>query len=246
MAIEDTIQPVLLSWSGGKDCALALHEVLATGRCEVTLFTSITLDHGRITMHGVREDLLDRQAAALNLPLEKVFIPAGCTDEEYGARMEAALEQARRRGTRSVVFGDIHLADVREYRERQLAKAGMQGIYPLWGRAPAEIAETFIARGFRAMVVCADTQALPGSFAGRDYDPSFLRDLPPGIDPCGENGEFHSFVYDGPVFARPVEFTAGERVLRDGRFMFVDLIPPGPPFSRGQAPEGDCYAKGGD
>ncbi|MBN1532278.1 MAG: adenine nucleotide alpha hydrolase [Spirochaetes bacterium] len=222
----DSNEPVLLSWSGGKDCALALQEVRSGGLLDVTLFTAITEDHGRITMHGVREGLLDRQAASLGLPLEKVFIPAGCTDEEYGARMAEALERARERGTRSVIFGDIHLADVRDYRERQLAKAGMKGLYPLWGMDPRKLPESFISLGFRAMVVCADTKYLPEGFAGRDYDASFLRDLPPSVDPCGENGEFHTFVYDGPIFSAPVTFATGERVMRDGRFMYVDLVPP--------------------
>jgi len=160
-----------------------------------------------------------------NYPLETVSIPAACGNDDYEARMRAALVRHRDAGVTAVVCGDIFLEDVRRYREERLFTVGLQGRFPLWGRDSRELARRFLTLGFRAVLCCIDTQVLGQDFAGRDYDEALLADLPPGADPCGENGEFHTFVHDGPGFARPVPFSLGERVLRDGRFGYCDLLP---------------------
>jgi uncharacterized protein (TIGR00290 family) len=214
---------LLVSWSGGKDSALALHAL--AGDFDFTLLTTVTEEYDRISMHGVRVDLLRRQADALGLPLETVPIPPLCTNEVYEERMHAALSRQREAGLRRVVCGDIFLEDVRRYREERLFRDGLTGVFPLWGLDSRELAERFIGLGFRAVLCCVDTRALDASFAGRFFDRSLLADLPPTADPCGENGEFHTFVCDGPNFARPVPLRLGERTLRDGRFAYVDLLP---------------------
>jgi uncharacterized protein (TIGR00290 family) len=215
---------VVVSWSGGKDSALALHAIAAD--CEVAaLLTTVTEGYDRVSMHGVRTALLEQQAGALGCPLEMVPIPAACGNDDYEARMRAALVRHRDAGVTAVVCGDIFLEDVRRYREERLFTVGLQGRFPLWGRDSRELARGFLALGFRAVLCCVDTRALGLDFAGRDYDEALLAKLPPGADPCGENGEFHTFVHDGPGFARPVSFTPGERVLRDGRFGYCDLLP---------------------
>jgi uncharacterized protein (TIGR00290 family) len=218
-------EKVILSWSGGKDGAMALHEVRRAGRLKVmALLTTVTDDFGRVSMHGVRRELVHRQAASLGLPLREVGIPAGSTDELYEQRMAAALEELASQGASGVIFGDIFLADVRKRREEKLAQVGMSAHFPLWRQDTAELARRFVACGFRAILTCVDTQALDGRFAGREYDLRLLEDLPSGVDPCGENGEFHSFVYDGPIFSRPIPVTPGQVVLRDNRFNFCDLL----------------------
>jgi uncharacterized protein (TIGR00290 family) len=217
---------LLLSWSGGKDCALALREIAGDHGTEVAaLLTVVTAGYDRISMHGVRRDLLQKQAESLGYPLEVVLIPQQCTDEQYGEAMRRSLESYRSMGVDRVAFGDLFLEDVRRYREERLAQVGMRALFPLWGRDTALQAREFVSAGFRAVVVCVDTNVLDGRFAGRDYDMQFISDLPPGIDPCGENGEFHTFVYDGPIFGRKVEFRRGEIVLRDERFRYCDLTP---------------------
>jgi len=219
-------EPVVLSWSGGKDSALALHELRRSPDHEVVgLLTTVTAEYGRISMHGVRRELLDRQARSAGLPVTVVEIPAGGSNEEYAARMGAALEEMRGRGVMTIAFGDLCLEDIRRYREEMLGGVGMRALFPLWGRDTAELAREFVSLGFRAVTSCVDSQALDRSFVGRLYDPAFLDELPPEADPCGENGEFHTFVFDGPVFAEPVEARPGEIVLRDGRFWFCDLLP---------------------
>jgi uncharacterized protein (TIGR00290 family) len=218
-------EPVLLAWSSGKDSTLALQETLNAGVYEVTLLTTITEGYQRISMHGVREPLLRIQAERLGLPIDIVSIPRQCSDEEYRSRMELAMLRHRERGCRTVVFGDIFLQDVREYRENNLARAGMKAEFPLWQRDSRALSREFIDSGFAAVVTCVDTKALPAALAGRNYDRSFFRDLPPETDPCGENGEFHTFVFQGPLFSRPVRFQKGEVVLRDERFCFCDLLP---------------------
>lgn len=217
-------EPVVVSWSGGKDSALALHE-LAPAYQVVALVTTVTKGYDRISVHGVRTALLEEQAAALGYPLDKVAIPPICTNEEYENRMRAALARHRDHGVSAVVCGDIFLEDVRRYREERLFTIGLRGLFPLWQRDSAELARRFLDLGFQAILCCVDTQALDASFAGRWYDRTLLRDLPPGIDPCGENGEFHTFVADGPIFRRPVRFVPGERCLREERFCFCDLLP---------------------
>jgi uncharacterized protein (TIGR00290 family) len=217
---------ILFSWSGGKDSALALHEIRKAGSCEIpALVTTVTEDYDRISMHGVRRALLERQAESIGLPLEIVNITKDASDGEYETRMKAVLERYQGKGVGSVAFGDIFLEDLKKYREVNLAKIGMTGVFPIWKRESRELASSFIDRGFKAIVTCIDSERLEKGFAGREFDSRFVRDLPSGVDPCGENGEFHSFVYDGPIFKKRVEVARGEIVLRDNRFYFCDLIP---------------------
>ncbi|HEY4838586.1 MAG TPA: hypothetical protein VIH72_08270 [Candidatus Acidoferrales bacterium] len=219
-----TAKPVLFCWSGGKDSCMALHQLRREPLREVVaLLTTVTEDYDRISMHGVRRNLLERQAAALGLPLEIVTIPPQCVNTEYESRMEAMLLTWKNRGVTDVAFGDIFLQDLREYREKNLARVGMNALFPVWLHPTRELVREFIALGFRAVTVCVDPKILDKSFAGREIDADFLAALPAAADPCGENGEFHSFVYDGPGFSAPVEFTLGEKVLRDG-FYFCDLL----------------------
>jgi uncharacterized protein (TIGR00290 family) len=220
-------QPVLVAWSGGKDSALALQEVLRDERYRVVaLVTTVTSEYDRISMHGVRRGLLHRQAQALGLPLQEVVIPPDASNEEYERQMEATLTAARTRfaGLAAVVFGDLFLADVRAYRERMLARIGMRGLFPLWLRDTRALAADCVRQGYKAVLVCVDSHALPGAFAGREYDAALLDDLPPGIDLCGENGEFHTFVYAGPILHESVPHRRGEVVVRNGRFVYCDLL----------------------
>jgi uncharacterized protein (TIGR00290 family) len=217
---------VLLSWSGGKDSALALHELLKDhGHRVAALLTTVTEDYGRISMHGIRRTILDQQAASLDLPLEVVLIPKVCSNETYERRMRRVLERQAAAGVTAVAIGDIFLEDLRRHREEKLLEVGMEALFPIWGRDTRELACAFIELGFKAVVTCVDTHALDGSFAGREFDGRFLADLPTGVDPCGENGEFHTCVFDGPIFSRPIRFTKGDVVLRDDRFLFCDLVP---------------------
>lgn len=218
-------EDVLFCWSGGKDSAMALHSLLAAGDCHVVaLLTTITDEYDRISMHGVRRALLERQAESLGLPLHPVRIPPQCVNAIYEERMKEALGAHLARGVRRVAFGDIFLEDLRAYRERNLTQVGMEALFPIWKRDTRELAREFVRLGFRAVTVCVDPRALDASFAGRALDASFFSDLPPGVDPCGENGEFHTFVFDGPIFRSPIAFRTGETVMRDG-FCFCDLLP---------------------
>jgi uncharacterized protein (TIGR00290 family) len=204
---------------------MALHELRRDPLREVAaLLTTVTEGYDRISMHGVRRILLEQQAAALGLPLESVTIPPQCVNTEYESRMEAMLLTWKNRGVTDVAFGDIFLQDLREYRDKNLARVGMNALFPLWLRPTRDLVREFIALGFRAVTVCVDPKILDASFVGREIDAEFLAALPAEADPCGENGEFHSFVYDGPGFSAPVQFALGERVLRDG-FYFCDLLP---------------------
>lgn len=217
--------PVILSWSGGKDSALALHALRQQPEYEVCgLLTSINDHYGRISMHGVRESLLDTQADTIGLSLYKVRLSERPSNDEYEQRMQSMLERFRSRGIRHVAFGDLFLEDIRQYRIAQLRRAGMQALFPLWQRPTETLAREFIALGFKARLCCVDGAALDETFAGRVYDETLLDDLPSGIDPCGENGEFHSFVYDGPVFRRAIPLRTGDRVTREQRFHFCDLF----------------------
>jgi uncharacterized protein (TIGR00290 family) len=219
-------QPILLSWSGGKDSAMALYEIQRAGEFQVaSLLTNINTAYDRISMHGVRRELLERQACALGLPLHTISLSQNCNNQEYESKSAAALAQFQMAQIQTVAFGDIFLEDLRQYRERNLAQISMKGIFPIWLRDTRELARTFIELGFRAILVCVDTEKLPESFAGRQFDADLLNDLPAEVDPCGENGEFHTFVYDGPVLKNSVAFTFGERVVRD-RFAFCDLLAP--------------------
>jgi uncharacterized protein (TIGR00290 family) len=221
-----TVGPVALAWSGGKDSALALAALLRDGIEVAALLTTFTDDYDRVSMHGVRRALVRDQAAAAGIPLVEVGIPAACVDEVYTARMEAALVSPPLVELGTVAFGDLFLEDVRAYREERLASAGKAALFPLWHCDTTALARSFVEDGFQAYVVCVDTRRLDASFAGRDYDAAFLDGLPFGIDPCGENGEFHSFVYGGPCFERPVPCLVGERVIREG-FAFADLVSSG-------------------
>jgi uncharacterized protein (TIGR00290 family) len=221
------VEDVLVSWSGGKDSCLALHELRQAGSHRAAaLLTTVTADYDRISMHGVRRVLLERQAESLGLPLRQILIPKGATNEEYERATAEAFAEYRGLGIDTVVFGDLFLEDVRAYREQFLARHRMRGLYPVWMRDTAEFIREFIALGFRAVVTCVNSEALDGSFAGRLIDEEFLASLPAGVDPCGERGEFHSFVFAGPSFKDEVRFTVGERVFRDS-FWFCDLVPEG-------------------
>jgi uncharacterized protein (TIGR00290 family) len=218
-------ETVLVSWSGGKDSCLALYEILKMHRFEVAaLLTTVTRDYDRISMHGVRQTLLEQQAERLGFPLHQVYITKGATNEEYESRMEEALVQYRERGVRSVVFGDLFLEDIKAYRDRFLSQLGMQGLYPVWKRDTTQFITEFIDLGFKARVACVNAERLDSSFAGRLIDNEFLSQLPPGVDPCGENGEFHTFVFGGPCFKEEIKLNTGETVLRDGHY-YCDLIP---------------------
>lgn len=222
------MKKVLFCWSSGKDSALALAELRRSPEHEIVgLLTTVTEAYDRVSMHGVRRELLLAQAASLGLPLTQVLISTTCTNAEYEAKMQAALAPFQAQGVELVAFGDIFLEDLRRYREEKLALAGLHALFPLWQRPSAELARTLIAQGFRIIVTCVDTQVLAASFAGRDFDAAFLADLPPGVDPCGENGEFHSFVWDGPIFRQPIPVGRGERVLRLERYQYCDLLPAG-------------------
>ncbi len=220
-------QDVLVAWSGGKDSALALRAVRGDARYRVaTLLTTVTAEYDRISMHGVRRTLLRRQAESLGLPLEEVLISPGASNHEYETNMSAALAAVRTRisGLNTVVFGDLFLADIRAYRERMLARIGMRGLFPLWLRDTRALAHDFVRLGYHAVLVCVDAAQLAGEFAGREFDAELLRDLPREVDPCGENGEFHTFVYAGPGLRQPVPHERGPVVVRDGRFVYCDLM----------------------
>lgn len=215
-----------MAWSSGKDSALALYEVLNTGDYEViALLTTVTRDYDRISIHGVRRVLLEQQATALHFPLEEMFIRKGVSNAEYESELLKVLRRYRDNSVCSVVFGDIFLADVRKYRERLLAEIGMRGLFPLWGKNTRLLASRFIELGFKAVVTSVDSTLLAKDFVGREFDEEFLSRLPANVDPCGENGEFHSFVYDGPIFNEKIAFKKGEIVLRDNRFYYCDLLP---------------------
>jgi uncharacterized protein (TIGR00290 family) len=216
---------VLMSWSGGKDSCLALYEIQRTQEYRVAaLLTTLTQDYDRISMHGVRRRLLEKQAASIGLPLHQIFISKDATNEEYEMRMGEAFSAHREQGIGSIVFGDLFLEDIRTYREEFLARHNMRGLFPVWKRDTSSFIKDFIELGFKAVVTCVDSKILDESFAGRVIDEAFLSSLPAHVDPCGENGEFHSFVFDGPNFAEIVKFGIGETVLREG-FWFRDLLP---------------------
>jgi uncharacterized protein (TIGR00290 family) len=224
--VGSSAERVLVSWSGGKDSALALHEVLKSGTLlVVALLTTVTEDYDRISMHGVRRALLEQQASSLGLPLEKVLIPRNASNDDYERNWESVLTNYKDEGVQTVVFGDIFLEDLRKYREEKLATVGMKGVFPLWMRGTKELARSLISLGFKAITTCVDTSVLGKEFVGRVVDEQFLADLPAFVDPCGENGEFHTFVYDGPIFKEAVRFSVGEKLLRDERFYFCDLVP---------------------
>lgn len=207
--------PVTMSWSGGKDSALALYHLLRDNRYQVAgLLTNVNRQYGRVSMHGVRVGLLEAQARRLALPLHQVLLPEAPGMAEYEQQTAVALRQLCAQGTTHVAFGDIFLEDLRAYRVRQLAQLEMQAVFPLWQRSTAELLREYLDLGFRAVVVCVNEAVLDRSFCGRLLDAEFLRDLPAGVDPCGENGEYHTFLFDAPYFDRPIAFQRGEIVRR--------------------------------
>jgi uncharacterized protein (TIGR00290 family) len=213
-----------VAWSSGKDSAWALYTVRQQGDTEIAgLLTTITEGSDRIAVHGVREELLRAQAASLGLPLHLVRIPAACPNTVYEATMRHAFETASREGVSDIVFGDLFLEDIRAYREQLLAQSGMRGVFPLWQRDTAALAREMIAGGLRAYLVCIDSQRMPRGFAGRAFDESLLQDLPNNVDPCGENGEFHTFSWDGPMFRKPIAISVGPPVEQNG-FVLTDLL----------------------
>jgi uncharacterized protein (TIGR00290 family) len=217
---------VVLSWSGGKDSALALDALSRGPDVEVVgLITSITRDYDRISVHGVRRSMLQAQVERLGLPLFEISLMPACTNDAYEAAFHDALDGIRREmpGVTHIAFGDLFLADVRSYRERLLSGTGFQPLFPLWGLDTAVLAQRFVDDGFGAHLVCVDTTQLGADFAGRAFNHELLVDLPPSVDPCGERGEFHTFVWAGPPFKESVPYRLGAKILRDDRFMYCDV-----------------------
>jgi uncharacterized protein (TIGR00290 family) len=220
-----TLPTAWMSWSSGKDSALALQATRSAGDVDVVgLLTTVNSSADRVAMHAVRRSLLEAQADALNLPLHVVELPWPCPNEVYEERMAGACAAAQTQGVQSMVFGDLYLEDIRAYREQSLRDVAITPLFPLWQRPTDVVAADILAAGIRAVLTCVDPTQVPAGLAGRWYDEALLRDLPPDVDPCGENGEFHTFVVDGPGFSQPLDVTVGEIVERDG-FVFADVIP---------------------
>jgi uncharacterized protein (TIGR00290 family) len=218
------LKRVALSWSSGKDSAWSLHLLRQDPDIEVVaLITTINQEFDRVAMHAVRRRLLEQQADSAGLPLWTVPLPWPCSNQQYEERMRELCARATQEEVQAMAFGDLFLADIRAYREKQLEGTGLQPIFPVWHLPTRDLALQMIEAGLRAKVTCIDPKVLAPEFAGRNFDASFLSDLPQGVDPCGENGEFHSFVYDGPIFRKPVPVQVGEIVERDG-FVFADLV----------------------
>jgi uncharacterized protein (TIGR00290 family) len=227
---------VLLSWSSGKDSAWSLHVLRQQQKFEVVgLMTTVNEVYQRVAMHAVRVELLEAQAAAVDVPLWMIPIPSPCSNSDYESAMGAAITRARREGIDGIAFGDLFLEDIRRYREERLRETGLSPIFPIWGISTQELARKMIGDGLRARLTCVDPKQISASFVGREFDAPLLAELPPGIDPCGERGEFHTFAYDGPMFREPVRIQLGESVERDG-FVFADLAlevaKPAPALSR--------------
>lgn len=214
----------LLSWSSGKDSAWALHVLRRQGVYDVVgLVTTINVEAERVAMHAVRTDLLAAQAAMTGIPLWPVPIPSPCSNSQYDTAMQGVIERAHDAGVTAFAFGDLFLADIRAYRERQLAGSGLTPVFPLWLRPTDVLASEMVGAGLRAYLTCVDPKQLPARFAGCTFDGALLRDLPPGVDPCGERGEFHTFAYAGPMFRQDLAVRVGEIVERDG-FVFADVV----------------------
>ena len=218
------MEKVLFAWSGGKDSAISLYEIQKGGKYEiVALLTTITEGYDRVSMHGVPRTLVEQQAYSLGLPIEEVFVSKASSNEEYESKMRGMLTKFKQDGVSLVVFGDVFLEWIRKYREDNLSQVGMKGIFPIWGRDTTELTRSFIALGFQAVITCIDSRVLDKRFIGRTLDEHFLAELPPNVDPGGENGEFHSFVFDGPIFKERIAYTLGELVLRNS-FYFCNLL----------------------
>lgn len=214
---------ILLSWSSGKDSAWCLHLLRQRGECQIAgLLTTFNQTANRVAMHAVRRELVERQAAATGLPLWAVPLPWPCSNEEYESRMAQTCTRAIAEGIEGIAFGDLFLEEVRAYREKQLKGTGLEPVFPLWGLPTRELAKEIVRSGLRAKLTCVDTQQLDARFLGREFDEKLLADLPRGVDPCGEKGEFHSFVYAGPMLNEEIPVSPGETVVRD-QFVFADL-----------------------
>jgi uncharacterized protein (TIGR00290 family) len=217
---------LILCWSGGKDSALALYELMQKRVFIIkALLTTITKEYDRISMHGVRTILLEQQGKKLKIPIEKVYISKNSSNEEYENSMKKALLKFNKKRINNVAFGDIFLEDVRKYRETNLQKVDMKAIFPLWNVSSKILANKFIDLGFKAILTCVDTQQLDGRFSGREFNKKLLEELPSSVDPCGENGEFHTFVYDGPIFKKRIKIKKGDVILRDNRFNYCEILP---------------------
>ena len=232
-------EKVVLSWSGGKDSAMALHALLRDDRYEVVgLLTSVAAEYKRISHHGVREELLEMQAESIGLPLDRLYLPSDsglpCTNERFEELLRDTLQRYCDKGVMLVAHGDLFLEDLRAYREKNLARLGMRGVFPLWKRDTAQLIQTFIRSGFKAYLCCVEGK-LGASFAGRAIDAALIDDLPEGVDPCGEYGEFHTFVYDGPIFREPLDIVVGEVVCRESRY-YADLLPAGSSLAATEMP----------
>jgi uncharacterized protein (TIGR00290 family) len=222
-----TATQILLAWSGGKDCLLALQRLLRDPKWQVVgLLTTINRNYSRVAMHGIHRDILLAQTAALGLPLVEVPLDWPGSNDAYEEAHSKGLIEARMRwpGIRHCAFGDLFLQDVRDYRVRQLGRDNWRAVFPLWGEDTALLSRRFVSEGHRAMLCCVDTQQLDPAYCGRDFDSALLDQLPPGVDPCGEHGEFHTLAFDGPLFDHALRLRRGESVLRDGRFQFTDFL----------------------
>ena len=224
--VVDKLEKVIVSWSGGKDSVLSLFGMSSSKKqFEISaLLTTLTEGYDRISMHGVRRELLQRQSSSLRIPLEEVWIPKNATNEIYEARMSEAVSKYASQNVSSVAFGDLFLRDIREYRENFLRRLGVKCIFPIWGKDTGALANFFIDSGFKAIICCVNPKLLGKEYCGREFDKSFLSEIPGSVDPCGENGEFHTFVYHGPIFKEKVEVKVGDVVNRDG-FFFADILP---------------------
>lgn len=217
-------EKVVVSWSGGKDSAFALFKLLQSDQYEVdSLLTSVTEGYNRISIHGVRISLLEKQAESIGIPLRKMYIPQECSNEVYQNRMNEQLQQIKSENINNMMFGDILLEDVRAYREDLVKKQGMNAIFPLWGRQTDELINEFISRNFKTITTCIDSERISNDFLGRVIDEKFINELPASVDPCGENGEFHTFAFKGPIFKKDIKFTVGEIVER-GKAHFCELL----------------------
>jgi uncharacterized protein (TIGR00290 family) len=222
---------ILLSWSSGKDSAWTLHVLRQQSEYEIAgLLTTFNQEADRVAMHGVRRSLVEQQAAAAGLPLWSIPLPWPCSNEQYEGLMTKACAKAVAEGMEAIAFGDLFLEDVRAYRAKQMAGTGLEPLFPVWGEPTDRLAHEMVASGLKAILTCVDTSKLEADFAGRRFDADLLAELPTGIDPCGENGEFHSFVYAGPMFNSAIDVIAGETVVRD-KFAFADLIPATSPIA---------------
>lgn len=229
---------VVISWSGGKDSAWTLHTLRQqpSEYCVVGLLTTVNQVFNRVAMHGVRRELLESQAQAAGLTLWVVPLPSPCANEHYERRMTNALHFLHRLGIDALAFGDLYLQDIRKYREDQFGNCGLELLFPLWGLPTLELSREMIRSGLKAKLSCVDPRAVPPEFAGREYDLSLIAELSPSVDPCAENGEFHTFVYDGPMFRSPISISGGETVEREG-FVFADLLLSSPEERREKSPD---------